>query len=157
MADSAKITALEDGIKKSLDGMISRGKSTSSYLNRNLLQQFKDAQNQRFQTLNSSQGSTWAPTTQKYSNYKRKKFASYPGAGNALMVATGRLAAGAMGQDASNYYKTVTDRSFTFGINLGTLPYAKYPGVRRPFMSFSDDTLVDWYTGIQQYITKGKT
>jgi len=149
------LTQTKAGIEQRLKDMISRGRSVSAYLNRNLLQQFKDAQNERWQTENSSQGDQWEALDPLYARQKKKRFASFPGSGNVMMVATGRLSQGAMGENSEYYYKVVTDRSFIFGINLGSLPYAKYPGMKRPFMSFSQDTVTEWKEGIKAYIVRG--
>jgi len=153
---SGGLSELQDGIGQRLAGLVSRGRSASAYFNRTLLQEFKDKQNERWQTENASQTGKWAPLSPLYARQKKKRFAGFPGGGNALMVATGRLAQGAQGINSGYYYKTVTDRSFIFGVNLGALPYAKYPGVRRPFMSFSEDTISAWRRGVGDYIMKGQ-
>lgn len=147
---------VKSGVEDRLKGMITRGKSVSAYMNRVLLKEYKDAQNERWQTQGASQEKQWAPLSPLYVRQKKKRFASFPGGGNKMMVATSRLSAGALGLDSQYYYKIVTDNSFIFGINLGALPYAKYPGVRRPFMSFSDNTLKKWMDGIANYVGKGK-
>jgi hypothetical protein len=72
------------------------------------------------------------------------------------MIATGALAQGAEGRNSSYFYKVIDDRSFVIGINLGSLPYAKYPGRDRPFMAFADQTLKEWHKGIRDYICKGR-
>ncbi len=150
----ARITQLEQGIRFRLDGMVQRGKSTSAYLNRNLLEQFKNAQRERFQTENSSQQGKWEPLDARYLKRRMRKF---PASGKAILVRTQRMAKGAQGLDSSYYYKTVSDNSFVFGINLGALPYAKYPGMVRPFMSFKKETLEEWHKGIGDYIFRGKS
>lgn len=154
--DGASISEVESGVQDNLRAMISRGKSVSSYLNRVLVQKYQKAQDARWETEGASEGETWMPLDPAYAKYKRKKFASYQGAGGAMMIATGRLSSGARLKDASYGYKIVTDDSFTVGINLGALPYAKYPGVMRPYMEFSDATLADWKLGIRDYICKNK-
>lgn len=149
------IVAVNVSVQNSLQGMILRGRSPSSYFNRVLLQEFKDAQNARFQTENASQGSKWAPLNPQYKKYKEKKYAEFPGSGRALMVRTGALSKGALAMDSSYYYKAITDRSFVIGINKGEVPYATYAGVARPYMAFSKETITEWRTNLVKYIGKG--
>lgn len=152
----AGISTLEDGIQQRLRGMLSRTDTIQSYLNRNLLRQFQQAQMKRWMTENDSEGGKWKPLTPKYAKYKRRKFSSAPGGGNALMVATGRLASGAQARDSSYFYKIVTNSSFTLGINLSALPYAAYPGRTRPYMQFSKETLRQFKQGILDYLAHGE-
>lgn len=149
------IEEVENKIRKRLDEMVARGRSVSAYLNTVVLDEFKEAQNIRWQTEGASEGMKWPSLNPLYARRKKKRFSAFPGGGNAMMVATARLSSGAMGKDSSYYYKAVTDKSFVFGINLGELPYAKYPGQRRPFMAFSEATLKKWHRGITQYIARG--
>lgn len=151
---STGIKQVENGITKALDAMISRTKTVSSYLNRNLFRQYQKAQIERWQTEGASQGQSWQPLLPSYQKYKRKKFAAYPGGGNTLMVATGRLSSGAMGRDSAYFYKLVTDEKFEIGINISALPYAPYPGVMRPYMKFTEDTLDEWRKGIMDYVAR---
>lgn len=148
------IKKTDDGVSKYLNGLIDRSKTLSSYLNRNLFRQYQKAQLLRFQTEGASENLAWAPLQQAYQQYKRKKFASSPGGGNATMIATGRLMQGATGQDSNYFYKLVTDEKFEIGMNTSALPYSPYPGVMRPYMRFSEDTLTQWRQGIRDYITK---
>lgn len=148
------ITSAENGIQRSLDAMINRANTVSSYLNNNFFKKFQKAQIERWKSENQSQGSTWKPVDPGYAKIKRKKWAAYPGGGTVLMIAKGNLADAAQGRNSANYYKVVTNTSFTFGINLANLPYAKYPGVLRPFMQFSDDTINEWQKNIRDFITR---
>lgn len=153
----ASISQVESGVTKSLEEMIQRGKSVSAYLNRVLLRKFQKAQIERWKTENQSEKEKWQPLTPAYKTYKLKKFASYPGGGRSLMIATGRLASGAQARDAAYFYKIVSDSQFVIGINTSALPYSVYPGEMRPYMEFSDETLQDWKAGIRSYICKGES
>lgn len=153
---NANFTQVENRIAESLDAMVSRGRSVASYLNRVLYEKYKKAQIRRWETRNSSEGGTWKALTKPYAERKKKMFAAYPGAGNRLMVATGRLAAAATGEDTGGIYKIVTNSGIEIGINLSSLPYAKYPGALRPFMEFADETVDKWKRGIRAYIARGK-
>lgn len=150
------ITAIQSGVQAKLQMMVEKGKSMSSYFNRITFQNFKNVQNARFQTENASQGDKWEPIDpeSRYGKLKPKKFATYPGAGRALMVATGKLASGALAKDSANYYKAVTDRSFIIGMNLDSVPYAKHAGDARPYMTVNSETLAIWKKNIVAYMTR---
>lgn len=152
---SVSLTKSQNGIELSLNALLTRGKAISSYLNRVTYPAYQQAQIERWTSENSSQGDTWKPLLPEYQKQKRKKFASYPGSGNALMVATGRLASGAQGSNPAYAYKIITDDSMTVGVNGDALPYAQYVGVMRPYLQFSDATIQEWTGGIAQYIMNG--
>lgn len=152
MGDEAKITKVGSEITFRLEGMIQRGRSVSAYLNRVLMQKFQNAQRERFQTSNASQQGTWEPLNP---DYLRRRLKKWPGSGDAILVRTSRMARGAQALDSAYYYKVVSDNQFIVGINRGELPYAPYPGRRRPFMSFTQQTLTDWHAGIGNYVFRG--
>lgn len=147
--------SVEDNITKSLRAMATRANSVSSYLNRNLFRQYQKAQIQRWETQGASEMGKWEELSSIYAKRKKKKYAGFPGGGQVIMQATGRLASGATGRDSAYFYKLVTNVSFTIGINLGALPYAIYPGKMRPFMEFSQTTEDEWSQGITEFITRG--
>lgn len=142
------------GIEGSLNKMLTRANTVSSYLDRVIFPKFQKAQLERFKSENASQGDTWAPLNPEYAKRKRKKYAAYPGAGSAILIATGRLMKAATGQEG--YNKIVTNQGITIGVDLGAVPYAGYVGSARPFMKFSDATIADWKAGIVAYVGKGK-
>jgi hypothetical protein len=142
-----------DGIEVTIRAIVTRGHTMSSYLNRYLYPKYQQAQIERWQTANQSQREEWRALTPQYKKRKIKKFASYPGGGQVLMVATSRLSMAAQGRDGA--LKIVTDRTMTVGVDLGVLPYAKYPGAVRPFMTFSDETIQDWVDGVARYVMTG--
>lgn len=139
--------------------MVSRANAVSSYLNRNLFRQYQKAQKLRFETENVSETGQWAPLSAKYLAQKRKKAVklSWPGGGNATMIASGKLKDAATARDSGLYLKLVTNQSFTVSINLAAIPYAIYPGKVRPFMEFSAETESFWMFGITEFITQGKS
>lgn len=150
----ANIVKTSSGIEDNLNGMLTRSKAMSSYLNRVLFRKYQKAQLERWQTEGASEDLQWQPLNKDYERWKKKKFAAYPGSGNAMMIATDRLRSGATGEDSAYYYKMVTDDKFVVGINLGALPYAPYPGVLRSYMKFKEETLDGWRRGLSAYIQK---
>lgn len=148
-------TQTKNGIEASLQATINRLKKVSAYADRVIWPKYQKEQIQRWQSENSSQGETWEPLSPVYKKQKKKRFAAYPGAGNALMIATGRLAQGAQGQNPAYFNKLITDKQFVVAVNTGALPYAKYPGVKRPFMVFNQDTVNSWTKGLASYLMRG--
>jgi hypothetical protein len=153
---TANLRRTKSGIEDALKATLNRLSKASAYADRVIWPQYQKAQIERWQTENSSQGETWEPLTPQYKKQKRKRFAAYPGAGNALMVATGRLAQGAQGQNPAYFNKLITDKQFVVAVNTGALPYAKYPGVKRPFMVFNQETIDFWTKGLTAYLMRGR-
>lgn len=150
----AKGLSVQDKITQDLKAMVSRANAVSSFLNRNIFQMYQKAQIERFQTENASETGQWQSLNSKYLKRKKKKYASFPGGGNAVMIATGKLKDAATGR--ANFTKLVTNTSFTISIDLGSIPYAVYPGKMRPYMEFSDATENSWSQAITDFITKNK-
>lgn len=144
----------EDGISIFLEGVKNRNSTMSSYLNRYLYPKYIAAQTERWITENASEGVQWMPITPKYAERKKTKFAAYPGAGQALMVATSKLAYAAQGQKGA--LKIITDSSMTVGIDTSVVEYAAYPGVERPYMEFSPGTLQDMCDSVAKYWMTGE-
>jgi hypothetical protein len=142
-----------DDIAKDLEAIAERGASFQSYFNHILYPLYQNAQIERWESQNATQGETWAPITPVYAKQKKKKFASYPGAGTVLMVATEELYRAARGE--GNSLKMADDTMLRVSIDLDALPYAKYPGVMRPFMLFSDQQEYDWAYDATRYVMRG--
>jgi hypothetical protein len=147
---------VKDGISNDLAGIISRGRSLGTYLDRVVWPQFQQAQINRWETQGASEGFSWPELNPTYAKRKKKKFAAFPGAGNAMMVATGRLSSGAQGRDTAYFGRTVTESKMTVMVSSSALPYAIYPGKARPFMVFSDDTMSAWTGAAAAYMMGGK-
>lgn len=151
---NAYFEVTKDGITAEIRAMIQRGRSPSSYMQRITYPKYINAQIQRWQSENTTQGPKWEALSPAYAKRKKRKFATYPGAGNVLMVATGRLADASQGR--KNALKMITDRQMRVGVDVGALPYAVYPGLIRPFMEFSDATIQKWVDGIARYVMTGE-
>lgn len=143
-----------NGIEQALNQMVSRANTVESYLDRVIWPKFQKAQLERWPSENASQGDQWRPLTPEYAKRKRKKFAAYPGAGAALMIATGKLMKAATGQEG--YNKIVTNQGMTVAIDLGFVPYAGYASKIRPTMTFSRETIAEWRRGLAAYVGNGK-
>lgn len=156
----SRLLVLEDGITKALEGMISRANLSRGYLDRVVYKQYQNAQRKRWETENTSETGQWASYIPdkdgvlKYPTYKLKKFASSPGGGSKMMIASGKLFAAAVGP-GEGHLKEVGERSLVVGIDTGSVPYAEYPAEKRPIMEFSPATITEWLEGMRDYVMKG--
>jgi len=145
------VKPFERGIQANLEAMVSRANSVQGYLNRNLYRQYQNAQRTRWQTEGASEGTKWLPLNPGYAKRKLVRFASYPGGGRKMMIATKRLFDAVVGP-SGEHRKEVTSRSLTIG---WTTPYAVYADEKRPFSSFSNKTEQQMYDGLAKYLIEG--
>jgi hypothetical protein len=148
------VSKVKDGITLNLEAIVTRGRSPGSYAQRVILPLFKQAQLDRWESENSSQGEQWVPLNPHYAKRKRLKFASYPGAGSKLMIATDTLRQAATG--GTGFLKLITDDYIILGVDTGAVPYAAYPAATRPIMKFSDEQEQEWVDGVARYIMTGR-
>lgn len=110
---------------------------------------YQKLQAKRFETENASEGAKWKPIKKEYAEYKKEKFASYPGQGTKLLIATSTLGAAVIGP-GSPFGKTAQhvalfkNRSMEIMVKEGgknkdgkPFTYPKYVAETRPFMEFS--------------------
>lgn len=149
MADNISLGISMDGIGDVLRGMIDRAGTVRGWLNRVAYPKIIAAQRQRWMTEGASEGDGWEPLTPKYARYKLKKFASYPGAGQKLLIATNRLVNGMTGDNRNDHYKLVTETRLEVGT---TVPYGKYVNERRNIVDLGPDTVSELTDGLRDYI-----
>lgn len=147
----AKIETLMNGIQDQLEKMLDRSRSMQSYLNRVVYSQYQNAQRKRWITEGASEGSQWQSLNPKYAEIKKVRFAAFPGAGNKMLIATGRLQKSVIGP-GEDHRKIATDRDLTVS---WTTPYAVYVSEVRPFETLGDKTMSDIYEGAAKFIMEG--
>lgn len=149
----------ENAITARLNSYILKAKDARALLNGPILSVYQNAQIQRFQTENASETGQWEPLSTKplfyywgtdpdlkgyfaggYAEWKKRKYAGYPGGGEKIMIATGALSEAAIGRGAG-FRKVVTTRSLMVSVDDETIPYAKYAAMHRPFMNFGGNTI----------------
>lgn len=140
-----------NGAQKTLRDMLTRERALQSYLNRNVVEQYRNIQRKRWMTQGDSEGSPWRALDPVYAARKKRVFAGYPGGGTKMLIATNRLITGVIGP-GGDFRKVTTPRSITIGT---VTPYAKYVDEERTFTSFSSASLREIYTGIGQFLFKG--
>jgi len=151
----ASFRKVSSGIEQNLNGKLTRAKSIRAFFMRVTLPQYYNAQKKRWDTENSSEEEKWDPLTAGYAKIKLKKFADYPGQGKVTMVATGKLAKSAVGEDLAGSQVLATDRSLTISLNTSYIPYAEYASAARPTMVFGDTTTREMKERLVRYIIRG--
>lgn len=170
------MTSVDLKLKKmptKLEEMATRAKSPQTYLNTVFLEDYRNAQRQRWMTENSSEGATWERLNPAYAAYKLKRYGggpkyktgkrgegrwvpdgswpSYPGGGRKMLIATGDLFQSVIGP-GKGFNKIVTDRSIIIATSID---YAPMVNRLRPFMRFSQQRIKFWMAGYKKYISKG--
>jgi hypothetical protein len=154
MADSIALTISTDGITSALKGMVSRAGLVRGWLNRVGYPIIIEAQRMRWASENATEGASWKPLSAKYEKYKTRRFASAPGGGRKMMIASGRLIAGVTGDDPKDHYKLVEDTKLSVGT---TVPYAEYANEARNFTELSSTTTKELADKLGEYIRTGQS
>jgi hypothetical protein len=132
------VEQIKNGVDAFHAKLLDKAKGVSGFLARDVYTIYQNAQVERWQTENASEGSTWERINPLYAKSKLKRFAAYPGQGQRLMIATSRLVKAATGQDLADHRRLITDTSMEIHV---TVPYGKYAEEVRPFMKFSPQTI----------------
>jgi len=152
MSNKISMSKLSNDISRRLDGMTVRSQAgLQAYLARNVYKQYQKAQMKRWQTQGSSGTGQWAELSEAYAATKRVKFASYPGHGVTLLVATNRLQKSVIGT-SGEHRLMVAERS----IRIATVvPYAEYVNDARQFEKLGEKTTREILNGIKRFLAKG--
>ena len=150
-----RLAITNDNILRSLTEMMDRTKLGAGYLNRVVYNQYKRRQRKRWMTENvSEQQPKWAALTPAYESYKKKKWASYPGAGSKTMIRTQRLFNAVTGDnDKSEHRKIIIGKT---RIEIGwTTPYAVFTEEMRPVNTWDPKQDKQMYDGFVKYLMDG--
>lgn len=148
---SASLRAVSNGILKSLEGVKEREKALQGYLNRNVVEQYRNAQRTRWMTENASEGQKWTRLNADYAKRKKKVYATYPGAGSKMLIATNRLFKSVIGP-GEGFRKVTTPRSLTIST---TVEYAPFVSEARDFTHFGKKTMSEIKRGVMRFVAKG--
>lgn len=133
-----KLRKVQSTVDKKLSGMIKKFKSGQAFLQMQIYPRYLEHQQFRWQTENWG---AWKDLNSDYAEKKKRVYASYPGGGIRMMIATGRTINAVLGRNKF-HRKIVTEKSLIVGIGGtepdGDLEYAKYAGAMRPFMDFEN-------------------
>ena len=144
----------ENRIQAKLTSMVSKARDPRAFLNTVIFDIYKQAQLNRWMTENESETGRWKKLkTDYYQAYKKRKYRSFPGAGEKLMIAKGNLVDAAVGKKYLK--KVVTTKGMILSIDDSSLPYAKYAAAIRPVMEFGPKTIEIMRKSISAYLLGG--
>lgn len=176
-----RLTQIQGGITNWLIACTSRINLIEGYLNRIVKQDYIKTQTNRFESENVGpdfDGGKWESLDQKYAEYKRKKYASFPGGGNKVNVRQSNLLQSLLLQDS--YYPAPEPKKIRAGkkgspskgeqtagslavvnatsIHIYTMvPYASFVDEERTFTKWSQYFWDRTNRGIMDYLSgKGK-
>lgn len=147
-------SALTKRLEEKLKNFKKVSGQTGGVLQRAVLPIYKNAQMKRWQTANTSEGvgGKWAPIKdKKYAKRKLVKYASYPGGGRKLMVATSELSAAAALSKFDHASVILSGSRLTITIKL---PYASFVNEVRDFTHFGPITTDKIKAEIKKYVVK---
>jgi hypothetical protein len=146
------LTEIRNDVQTKLNNLLTQAKSTKAMAR--VYSMYQALQVERFKTEGASEKMPWDPySSQKYAEYKKKKYAKYPGSGSKLLIATSTLAGAIIGPGAP--FKGIEKHRAQFltgamriaveqsGVNAEGKPFT-YPqrvAQIRPFMEFSDKSI----------------
>lgn len=145
---------IQDGATKRLDDIMKRASDTGkrTFLNRNAMAWYRNAQRKRWMTENESEGGPrWKDLNADYEKRKRKLFAGFPGAGKAKLIASGTLLQSTIGP-GKGFQKVVTSREL---IIVTTVPYAKFVDEIRTFSLWGDESIERLKKHYKDFLMRG--
>lgn len=131
--------------------MINSATDIRAYFNTVVLEQYKNAQRERWMTENASEGSRWKDLNTDYAASKLTRFAGFPGGGRKMLIATGKLF-----ENVFSPRKVVKPRTMELFVSTSDVPYARYVDEERPFMRFGRTTRSEILDGIRNYLLSRK-
>lgn len=145
----AGLKPIGDGIGEQIKKYLDRARLIDGYINRVIYPTYRRRQMKRYQTENASEGTRWAPLNPSYAKRKLTKFASYPGQGRKMMIATGRMKDSVIGPGAD--HKKIGPSKGRLEV-YWTTPYAVYTEQVRPVNVWDKRQDQEMYDGAVKYI-----
>lgn len=108
------------------NAVVAKANSSQAFLNRIVYPMYQNIQRERWMTEGFGK---WPKLNTRYARYKRVKFASFPGQGTKMMIATNRLQKSVVGP-GDGHRKIATDKKLIVGT---TVEYAEHANKARPF------------------------
>jgi len=159
MKDSAKFKKTLD---KAFKNLLASDRFFPGWANRELIPAYSDMQLRRWKSKNSESGGLWKPLNKAYAKRKLDRFASMPGGGRKMLIASGRLLAGVIPPEARSqlsvqgpseeFRKVVTKNSVVLST---AVPYAKYVNEEREFTSVAQQYRRKWALQYAKYLARG--
>jgi hypothetical protein len=149
---SVKLSTVSDGITKMLKGMRQRERALQSFLNKNVLEQYRNIQRKRWMSENLSEsGIKWTRLNAAYARRKRKQYAAYEGGGTKMLIATGKLYKSVIGP-GDGFRKITTPRTLYLAT---TVDYARFVDEARSFTEYSPESVREIRLSVAKFVFKG--
>lgn len=142
-----------DSVTEHLMSLIDRSRASQGYFARNVYRDYQNSQRERWRTEGQSEGYQWEQIDPEYRKRKLKRFASYPGAGSKMMIATSKLQGSVIGLGE---YGTSNHRALfanTYMEVSTTLSYAPYVAEKRTIMDFAEKTIDEWERKLTDFVS----
>lgn len=145
---------------ETLDKMTKSAMFFEGWANRRLLKLYANAQRQRWMTEGASESGKWRRLNFHYATEKKKRFAAYPGAGNAVLIATSRLLASVLPPEerkneipfGEEFRKIIQNKKIIFKT---VTPYARDVDQARTFTTWSARTTKSFIKDFKTYLVAG--
>ena len=152
--DSARLKITENNILQSLTEMMDRTNMAKGYINRVVYNTYKRRQRKRWMTQSESEAKKWEPLNPKYESYKKRKFASFPGSGTKMMIATQRLFNAVVGDNDKSEHRKIIEGKTKLIVGW-TTPYAVYTEKVRPVSEWDPKQDKKMYDDFVKYLMNG--
>jgi len=140
------------GVEEWFKNLTMRSNSLTSFLNKNVVAQYRNLQRKRWMTENESETGQWMPLNPTYRTRKLKQFQAYPGRGTKMLVATNTLFKSVIGP-GEGFRKIVTPKQLILGT---AIPYATHVDELRTFTTWGDESKKVFSEMITDYIFKNR-
>lgn len=147
-----KLETVRAGITNYLKALRQREKALQGFLNRNVLEMYRNLQRRRWMTENASEGKAWMPLNPGYAARKKKVYAGYPGKGTKKLIATNTLFLSVIGP-GKGFRKVTTPRSLWIAT---TIEYAQHVDDARSFTQWSKRSQKEITGAVADFVFKNK-
>lgn len=140
------------------DKLTKAGDFFEGWSNTRFMHIYATRQRQRWMTAGGSERNEWAALDGRYVYRKWQKFATYPGSGQKLLIATSRLLASVLppserrqeiGMKPDEFSKVPGRRRIQFGTRN---PYAEFVNEKRNFTDWSPDSRLAFANDYKKYL-----
>lgn len=156
------IELTHDGLEQRFKKLLTRAQSTKA--SARLYPLYQQFQLKRFMTEGASEGFPWPSLNPEYADYKKKKYATSPGSGSKMLIATSTLAGAVIGPGApfegtsqhraifSSYSMKIQVEESGFNSEGKPFLYPKYIAEKRPFMKFGPVSIGKLKDSLKKYL-----
>lgn len=159
---SSPIELTQNGIEERLKTMLTLAQSTKA--SARLYPLYQQFQLNRFMTEGASEGFPWPKLKPEYAEYKKKRYARFPGGGTKMLIGTSTLAGAVIGPGApfeGTSFHRATFQPYSMRIEVSTsgqnaegkpFTYPAFVGELRPFMKFGQKSIQALKEALKQYL-----